>query len=97
MAEIIHFPPRTARNEAIHQMSLRLVAYLSVSFYRQEIFDVPIHAFVHDMEENLRNDGIDYSNEMLEKITRDPKMLERIERMFIAALIDKGFIPDNFR
>lgn len=98
MAEIIQFPALAdaAREEAIEALALRLCAYLSTSFYRQGILDVPVQAFVYDMKCNMLRDGIEYDQEIIERLSTDPAMLKRVEKMFIAALIERGILPIDF-
>ncbi len=98
MAEIIKFPALAdaAREEAIEGLALRLCAYLSTSFYQKGILEVPVQAFVYDMKCNMLRDGNDYDEETLDRLSTDPAMLKRVEKMFIAALIERGLLPLDF-
>lgn len=93
MAKIVNFPKKVDEREAaLTRLAHRILVHLVVRFYDRGILDVPIQIFVKDMTNNLMRDGHEYNAALLDTLGQDQVTLERIERMFIRALIERGHI-----
>lgn len=97
MAEIILFRrPPTAREEAIDRLAVKLVAYLSVRFYKRGILDdIPVAQYVDDMKRGMLNDDFIYEVEVLDMIGENEEHLARIAAKLNRILQEAGYPMDT--
>lgn len=105
MAEIYPFPSKDPtepandeqREQVIAEFAAKLAGHMASAFYRKGIMDIPVQFYIHDLMLLMTADHFDYNEDTLNFILNDPSIMKGVENKFIATLIEKGWLSEEYR
>ena len=92
MVEIVPFPSRDPRKEAIDRLAGRIAGHMAEVLYHKEALDIPVQRHARLMAEAMLKDGVHYDTAILDEITNNPETMKKIEGMFLRHLASIGAI-----